>query len=264
MINYDVSIIIVTRNRLNQLHNCIQTIIDNTDNVSYEIVVSDSSKSKNDRLQLLSNWSNMATIIFEKDNTPCAFSNNAAIRWSSGKYIYLLNDDCLVKPEWLSSALYDIKSSESIGAISSLIIKPNGKIEHGGSNLDNMANNILPKATTQVMNVAYNGFGLYKRSVLEMINFMPYYNVPIYFEDSGMGLEIWRAGYEIRYCPKSSIIHLFHNTERNNRNDYLVKGREEFMKVWGNFLKNNNGFQPDYPFTGIRPWKNGDIQCIIQ
>lgn len=269
--DYEASIIVMNKNRLNLLINCLNSIEKYTKDVNYELIIVDALSTDGSREYLLSNWCGKASLIFEKDDTSYAASNNRAMKWAYGKYIYLLNNDCEVCEGWLRKAIDFAENNPDVGHVASLVLWPNGEIMSHGANL--LANGITdacfrgkPENIPEIKisgNYAYAGFGLYKKELCEKIGFLPEYPVPIYFDDTGYSLDVWRLGFDVRYCPDSKIIHvLYHDENRKHHIERkaMQKGLEAFMKEWGDFLKENKGFKPDLPFTGKRPYKKGDIK----
>ena len=263
---YEASIIVMNKNRIDLLEKCLKSIRDFTEDVYYELIIVDALSTDGSRDYLLSNWADKATIIFEKDNTSYAASNNRAMKWSYGKYIFLLNNDCQVRPHWLRNAIDFAEQMPEVGHVASLVLWPNGTVMSHGANLDRNGNTTIPyikrdqnaHELEEIGNYAYAGFGLYRRDVLEKIGYLPEFFVPIYWDDTSYGLEVWRAGYDVRYCPASQIVHVLYHSDREHHRNALERGRKEFMSLWSDFLEKNNGFAPGYPFNGERPWKNGE------
>lgn len=107
----DVSIIIINYNTLNLTKNCIQSIRNNTKNVSYEIILVDNA-SPDRSGDILEKWTSESTdIIFIKSNKNLGFgrANNLAYKQTSGKYIFLLNSDTIL----LNNAIKIFKDSMS-------------------------------------------------------------------------------------------------------------------------------------------------------
>ena len=75
-LNYEASVIVVTRNRPELLKNCLASIEKYSKDVRYELIIVDSSTRKEVRDYLLTNWADRATLIFEHDDTSYAASNN--------------------------------------------------------------------------------------------------------------------------------------------------------------------------------------------
>jgi len=252
----------MNKNRLELLKECLESVEKYTKDVKYELIIVDALSTDGSREYLLNNWSHKASLIFEKDNTSYAASNNRVMKWCYGKYIYLLNNDCVVTDKWLRNAIDFAEKDDSVGHVASLVLWPNNTIMSHGANKTNNGDTIIPfmkknpSDANKVANYAYAGFGLYRQDVYNKTGGLPEYDTPIYFDDDGYSFSVWSLGYDVRYCPESVIIHKLYHTERTHHKDADKKGREGFMAEWGEFLKENNGFAPDYPFTGKRPYKN--------
>lgn len=263
---YEASIIIVNKNRVELLKNCLESIEKYTKDVKYELIVVDSLSTDGSRDFLLSSWANKATLIFEKDNLSYAESSNRAFKWCNSEYLYLLNNDCEVTPGWLRNAIDFTKMSKTIGHTVSLVLNKDKTVRSHGANLLKNGLSVIPyskcninnERISVVNNYAYGGLGLYRRDVLEKVNYIPLLGNRLYYEDTAYGLEVWRAGYSVTYCPSSIVFHMYHPSERNGFDKEIEDGHKAFMNTWGNFLENNNGFSPEYPYKGILPYKNSD------
>ena len=279
-INYECSVIIMNKNLVELLKNCLESIERHTQDVNYELIVVDALSADGSRDYLVTNWANRATLIFEKDKTGYAESSNKAFKWSSGKYIYLLNNDCEVHSKWLRNAIdfTENKKNENnnqlsglgIGLVASLVLNNDKTVRSHGANLDidglsgcleipygrQTSNN---PELQKVKNYAYAGLGLLKRKALVDIGYTPILGNRLYYEDSSLGLELWRSGYSVTYCPSSIVTHIYHPSEREDFSKEIEYGHAAFMNIWGDFLKENNGFHPDYPLTGTLPYKNSDF-----
>jgi GT2 family glycosyltransferase len=265
--NYEASVIVMNRNRIELLKQCLESIERYSKDVRYELIIVDSLSNDGSRDYLLANWVDRATLIFEHDDTSYAASNNRAMKWSYGEYIYLMNNDCEARSGWLRNAIDFARDNKDVGHIASLVLWPDGRVMSHGANLlssgcTDACFRGLPEKHPELknpMNFAYAGFGLYRKDLCEKLNYLPEYPVPIYFDDTAYSMEVWRAGYDVRYCPSSTIIHkLYHDENRKHHKDAVAIGLKSFNEDWGEFLKENNGFKPDFPFTGKRPYKNGD------
>jgi GT2 family glycosyltransferase len=266
----EASIVIVNRNRVELLKNCLESIEKYTQDVRYELIVVDSISTDASRDFLLSSWAHKATLIFEKDNFSYAESSNRAFKWCSGKYIYLLNNDCEVTPGWLRCAIDFADTNYKIGHVASLVLNNDGTVRSHGANLKADGISIIPYSRykidniklKEVRNYAYAGLGLYRRSVLDAVGYIPLLGNRLYWEATAYGLEVWRAGYTVTYCPSSVVVHIYHPSERNGFNEEIKKGHKAFMDIWGEFLQINDGFSPDYPFKGMVPFKTSDFQYL--
>jgi len=264
---FEATIIVMNLNRLECLKNCLKSIEQHTKDVVYELIIFDAGSTKKVKDYLMKEWGKKATLIFSNYKTTYAEANNNVMAGARGKYIYLLNNDCEVTPGWLRKAIDCMEEDKTIGHLASLVLNTNGSVQSHGSNLTEEGDNIilwanknkdLPVLLEQA-NYAYAGLGLYREDLAVKVEFLPEYPSKIYYSDVGYGLRIWELGYDVRYYPESKVIHHLDKTERVGHSSDIVEGKKEFMNEWGQFLLENNGFCPSYPFKGKRPWSNKNV-----
>ena len=99
-----VSIIIVNYNTLHVLKPCIDSIIENTHDVSFEIVVVDNG-STDGSIEALTNDKRILFIPVG-ENLGFGKANNKGVEQANGKYIFFLNSDTLLKNNAIKM-LYD-------------------------------------------------------------------------------------------------------------------------------------------------------------
>ena len=90
----DVSIIIVTYNTCQMTGECIDSIIEHTRDVDYEIIVVDNA-SRDASKQTFSHDSRL-TYIYNEENIGFGRANNIGAREAKGDYLFLLNSDTLL------------------------------------------------------------------------------------------------------------------------------------------------------------------------
>lgn len=90
----DVSVIIVNYNTYELTSACIESIIKNTTNISYEIIVVDnaSTDGSKDRFETDSR----IKYIYSEKNGGFGYGNNRGIEIAKGAYLLLLNSDTLL------------------------------------------------------------------------------------------------------------------------------------------------------------------------
>ena len=90
----DVSVIIVNYNTYELTSACIESIIKNTTNISYEIIVVDnaSTDGSKDRFETDSR----IKYIYSEKNGGFGYGNNRGIEIAKGDYLFLLNSDTLL------------------------------------------------------------------------------------------------------------------------------------------------------------------------
>ena len=129
-----VTLIIPTRNGLNLIRTCVESILKKTTYTNYEILIIDNGS---DDPEVLSFFEEAKTDIRVKvvvDNGPFNYSalNNAAVKLAQGTFIGLLNNDLeVISPNWLSE-MVSIALQPKVGAVGARLWYPNETLQHGG------------------------------------------------------------------------------------------------------------------------------------
>ena len=89
----DVSIIIVNYNTYALTSACIQSIIDHTEGISYEIIVVDNASTDGSKEKLESD--RRIRYIYSEKNGGFGYGNNIGMKVASGDFLFLLNSDTL-------------------------------------------------------------------------------------------------------------------------------------------------------------------------
>ena len=123
---YDVSVIIVTYNRLNHLRNCLEALRTQTlANDRYEVIVVDdgSSDGTRDYLQKLSWPDGPAYRYFLEGHKGLVAARNFGVSRAGGKIISFTDDDCIPEPGWLEKVLETFGDDERVGVVGA-VTKP--------------------------------------------------------------------------------------------------------------------------------------------
>ncbi len=115
----DVSIVIINYNSHRHTVNCISSIIENTnEKIAYEIIVVDNNSAADDLAMLKESLSEMSTgciRVFESTkNTGFALGNMLGVNFASGKYLFLLNNDCSLMNDAVAELFGYMESQPSI------------------------------------------------------------------------------------------------------------------------------------------------------
>jgi len=121
-----VSIVIVTYNSSSTIENCLNSIISNTTDVPYEVIIVDND-SKDDTVALskriLSQTDVPYKIIENKENIGYSAGANQGVRASSGEFIVFLNPNTVLYKNWLSGMLkyFQIENVGAVGPVSDYV-----------------------------------------------------------------------------------------------------------------------------------------------
>lgn len=134
----NVSIVLVNYNTLRITKECIDSIVNNTIDISYEIILVDNASSdgsieyfsKDERIKFIESGSNLG---FGK-------ANNLGAQNSVGDYVFFLNTDTVLKNnaikimyDWMVQYNYDL----NVGALGCLLLGKDGVRTHSYSRFPN-------------------------------------------------------------------------------------------------------------------------------
>jgi len=129
-----VSIVIPTRDRVELLRKCVQSILSRSTWPNYEIVVVDNQSSQREAIDYLQSLRGRERIRVLTDNAPFNYSaiNNRAVAQCDGELVCLLNNDIeVITPGWLEEMAGHALRPE-VGAVGAMLYYPDGTIQHAG------------------------------------------------------------------------------------------------------------------------------------
>jgi GT2 family glycosyltransferase len=119
------SVIIVNYNTLQLTTACIHSIIKHTRNVDFEIILVDNNSTECN-MSILTELFPQIVFIQSYINLGFAGGNNLGLLKAQGEYVLLLNSDTELVNDAISLAVARMKSDETIGALSTKLIYPDG------------------------------------------------------------------------------------------------------------------------------------------
>ncbi|MGE5409582.1 MAG: glycosyltransferase family 2 protein [Clostridiales bacterium] len=136
----DVSIIIVNFNGLDLLRNCLNSLIEYTNELNYEIIVVDNA-SGNSIDQICSDYKN---VILLKNDTNIGFApaNNQGIKIAKGKYILLLNNDTIFIENALKKVFDFAENKKDDLIVGCKILNADRTLQESVYEFDNVFNSI--------------------------------------------------------------------------------------------------------------------------
>jgi GT2 family glycosyltransferase len=124
----DLSISIINTSNWKYLEPCIQAIIRNTFNITYEILVVDNASDDGSVGLIRENFPKVILTV-NSERFGFARNNNINLRKSSGRYLMLLNDDTLVQNGSLDIAIKYMDDNPDVGMVGCKMIKPDGTFQ---------------------------------------------------------------------------------------------------------------------------------------
>ena len=124
-----VSIIIPYFNQEIYTWNCLHSIWKNLPKTSFEIILVNDKSTENPDFSSVEN----IRIIHNEENLGFLKSVNKAILQARGEYVYLLNNDTIVKNGFLDELLFVFDNFPNVGAVGSMLLNADGSLQEAGS-----------------------------------------------------------------------------------------------------------------------------------
>lgn len=223
----ELSVIIVNYNTRQLLEQCLNSIVQNTHEIEYEVIVVDNNSQKDDSISFLTDNHSVRTV-FLPQNIGFGRANNEALKYAEGEYILFLNSDTILLNNAFRLMLDYAKSySGKLGAVGAVLEDKEGNKIHSYGHFPKMSdawNKFLiipvrkamglysPKPDTypevsQKVDYVTGADLLVKRSVLDECGaFNPAFFM--YYEETEMQLRFCHAGYDNVVINGPRIIHL--------------------------------------------------------
>jgi GT2 family glycosyltransferase len=248
-----VSIIIPAYNGWKVTNKCIRSIIQHTHHIAYEVILADDF-STDETKNIADSITNIIHIRNDK-NVGFLDNCNNAVKYTTGKYILMLNNDTEVTDNWLLPLVSLIEKDATIGMVGSKLIYPDGKLQEAGGILwnngsgANYGNGKNPNAAeyNYVKEADYvSGASiLIRKDVWLAVGGFDERYSPAYYEDTDLAFQVRKQGYKVMYQPLSEVIHFegYSNGTDKDKNDsqsiksYQVINHKKFEEKWREVLQ---------------------------
>lgn len=243
-----VSIIIPVYNQVEYTYNCLKSILNNTKDVSIEIIIADDC-STDETLKLADICENI-NIITNKTNLRFLKNCNNAALSAKGKYILFLNNDTQVMEGFLEPLVDAMESDDNIGIVGSKLIYPDGRLQEAGGiiwddgsgwNYGRLSNPKQPEFN-YIKEVDYiSGAAIMISTALwnEIGGFDEQF-APAYYEDTDLAFTVRSLGKKVVFVPKSQVVHfegVSNGTDTSSgQKSYQITNAKKFKEKWKNEL----------------------------
>ena len=237
-----VNIIIVTKNNVQMLKSCVESIETNT-LYPYQLTIVDTGSDDINAINYLNMLKNKHTILYDKYHF--SKTNNNAAKVSKCKYICFMNNDVIVKRGWLIEMMKQIQRSD-VGIVGAKLIYPQKyTIQHAGVALGycglaghlfegiDYRHSIVNKI--KEMSAVTGACLLIKKDVFDKIGgFDEKYSTE--FQDVDLCVACREAGYKVIYTPYAEAFHHCGATRGIATNDEMNHDRPYFANKWKKIL----------------------------
>jgi GT2 family glycosyltransferase len=214
-----VSIIVVNHNGKKFLKMCFDSLFNlNYPEGKLEIIMVDNCSQDDSVDYVRKNYPNIK-IIKNDINNYCR-ANNLGIKRAKGEYVALINNDLEVENNWLIELIKVIEADKTIGAVTSKVLFPDGKLQSTGhyqfpnfywsdrgfKEVDKGQYNKVE----EVFSISHCA-ALYRKECLNDVGLLDE-DFNMYMEDVDMSIRINKKGWRLFYIPESIAYHKFHGS----------------------------------------------------
>ena len=218
----ELSIIILSFNTKDLLRDCLNSLGNVRDEISFEVIVADNG-SIDGSLEMVKKEFSWVIVLDNKANLGFAKGNNAARKIAKGKYILFLNSDTVVYKGVLKKSVRFMGTDPKIGAMTCKLVLVNGKIDKDirrrfptpwvsftrlilGSGRLYWYEDVSENKTHEVDAIQ----GAYHMSPKKVLDEVDWFSEDYFLdgEDIDLCYKIRAKDYKIFYYPKVKILHL--------------------------------------------------------
>ena len=269
------SIIIPVYNQWEYSFDCLASILKNSIDISYEIIIADDFSTDDTRFsdQFVKN----VRVIRNETNKGFLANCNDAAKQAKGAYIILLNNDTLVQPEWLTWFAKTLEEKPEVGMVGAKLVFSTGKLQEAGGIVfqDGSAMNYGREDDPDrpqynyLKDVDYCSGACIcvRRDLWNQLGGFDTQYAPAYYEDTDLAMQIRAAGYRTVFQPKSVVIHLEGISHGTDITQGIKKKQDEnqhvFYSKWKDVLKKDNFLRDENLFRARDKSKHRQTVLLI-
>ena len=211
----DVSVIIPVFNQLEHTHACLASLQTVEEKTRFEVIIVDDCST--DRTAEALPAIDGITYLRNERNSGFVASCNRGAEKARGKYLVFLNNDTLVKADWLTALLDTFAEESGAGIVGSKLIYPDGRLQEAGGIIWRDASGWNYGKFDDPGKPEYNylrevdycsGSALMiPKALFESVGGFDSRYAPGYYEDTDLAFKVRQAGYKTLYQPLSEVIH---------------------------------------------------------
>ncbi|MBR5247333.1 MAG: glycosyltransferase [Lachnospiraceae bacterium] len=250
--NPQVSIVIPVYNQFDYTYHCLESILKNSGDCTYEVIIANDCST--DLTREIEDIIQGITVITNKTNLRFLLNCNNAAKYAKGKYLLFLNNDTQVQENWLEPLVSLMKRDKTVGMVGSKLIYADGYLQEAGGILWkdasawNYGNRQNPNDSefNYVHEVDYiSGAAIMiHRYLWKKIGGFDTRYAPAYCEDSDLAFEVRKHGYKVMLQPKSVVVHfegVSNGTDvSSGQKKYQVDNQKKFYEKWKEELEKNH------------------------
>ena len=251
-----VSVIIINYNTFQLTSEAMESIIQHTHGVSYEIIVVDNASTECDPGLFEERFPSIK-LVRSPDNSGFAKGNNLGISHSSGDTILLFNSDAACLNDAITLTYQALQAEKDLGLTTARLEYPDGRVQHSCGRFPSIGLQMIELLRLQKMmsaeqraSILQGAFFMYDKPLYpdwvwgtyyhlkrEVIEKMPGQQLAddffMYAEDLQWSYTVRKMGYTIKYVPEARVMHHFSQStkkeKRLNQGNMILQNEDIFL-----------------------------------
>lgn len=245
-----VSIIIPTKDRIDLLGKCIDSIINKTNYNNFEIVVVNNQSQNEETYKYFDKMNDKFKVIEFNEAFNYSKMNNVAAKQTESDFILFLNNDTeVIESDWLTS-MVEHSLRDEVGVVGAKLLYTNDDIQHAGVILG--VGGVANHAFLNHHKESHGYFGmlrdirncsavtaacmLVRREVFEEVDGFNETNLKVAFNDVDLCLKIRKKGFLCVWTPHAT---LYHHESATRTREVDPTEVEYMLEKWEYELKND-------------------------
>lgn len=200
----ELTVIIKTLNEEKNIARCIEALLSNLKDLSFEVVIADSG-SDDKTIEIASRYPITIVQLANRAERSCGIGPQLGFQHSHGEYILILDADMVLHASFVRSALARMKSDKRCGGIGGQLVECSGS----GYEYD------LRRVATKQGNVEVqwlDGGGIYRREAILNVGYISNRNLHAY-EEKELGLRLRSANWHLYRFSEMAVDHYGHSVD---------------------------------------------------
>ncbi len=264
-----IALIIPTKNAIDLVRQCVESIVEKTTYKNYEIVIVNNNSDEQESLDYFDSLEKDGIVTLLHYNEPFNFSaiNNYAVENTESELLAFVNNDIeIMEANWLDEMVAHALRPE-IGAVGAKLYYPDGTVQHGGvllgmgAYVNAVASHLFHRFTrdnpgyfcraqlVQNLSAVTAACMVMRREVFNEVGGYNEKNLAVAFNDVDLCLKVRDKGYRIIWTPHAELYH--HESATRGAEDTPEKkkrfeGERKYMRdMWSDIIDNDPYYNPN-------------------
>jgi O-antigen biosynthesis protein len=260
-----VSVLIPTRERVDLLRRCLETVLEKTDYPSLQIILIDNGSCEDETLQYYSEirLDPRILIVPYSDTFNWGAMNNAGARAACGQILVLLNNDTeVIESNWLNELVGQALRPE-IGVVGARLLYPDQTLQHGGvvTTPRGAGQHVMRHSSPEdpgymdMLSVVHEVSAVtgaclaVRKEVFEQVVGIEEHHLRVACSDVDLCFRVRSKGYRVIWTPNATLVHKELATRGpDNTPEKVERSRKEesyMAEKWAVYLKEDPFWSPN-------------------